>query len=499
MPSNTRKDVKFSNKNEIKSIKSKTKEFLCDRKNANCLVDIISLSESEEEEVILACIRAFYNIFSNLITHGSMYLERIPTTKDDVEDLSSEEQYRCWLRERYSDVSQRMLELITHQLSTVQELALCTLMKFVAAEGQNPLRKLSEKHLAFPAVLFEKLLLTLLSEEIELRPLIVRFQEFLEYDDVRYYAMKIAHKVLKEKPNHEQLDIYHGNVYALLEQLSLPATDEEKLINFMTKMPDTNASLKINTLRDQKKLFTSLWLEFLRKRLPTSLYKKVLVILHDKVMPYMTSPLLLSDFLTESYNIGGAVSLLALNGLFMLIHTYNLDYPDFYKKLYALFEPNVFHVKYRARFFHLADLFLTSTHLPAYLVAAFAKRLSRLALTVPPCGLLIILPFIYNLLIRHPSCRVLIHRPDTTKGEFTLLENTLQNHYHHEVAMWARKIEQPFPKLEFPLADVLDLTTDQMIEKEMKKKIKEVPVTFEAPYGLLGNKEHRLQDYWALE
>ncbi len=37
------------------------------------------------------------------------------------------------------------------------------------------------------------------------------------------------------------------------------------------------------------------------------------------------------------------------------------DYPDFYNKLYALLEPSVFHVKYRARFFFLTDLFLTST------------------------------------------------------------------------------------------------------------------------------------------
>ena len=51
------------------------------------------------------------------------------------------------------------------------------------------------------------------------------------------------------------------------------------------------------------------------------------------------------------------------------------------------------------------------SHLPAYLVAAFAKRLSRLALTAPPEALLMVLPFICNLLRRHPACRVLVHRP----------------------------------------------------------------------------------------
>lgn len=57
------------------------------------------------------------------------------------------------------------------------------------------------------------------------------------------------------------------------------------------------------------------------------------------------------------------------------------------------------------------------SHLPAYLVAAFAKRLARLALTAPPTALLIMLPFIYNLLRRHPSCRLLLHKPGMEDGE----------------------------------------------------------------------------------
>lgn len=37
------------------------------------------------------------------------------------------------------------------------------------------------------------------------------------------------------------------------------------------------------------------------------------------------------------------------------------EYPNFYQKLYGLLDPSIFHVKYRARFFHLADLFLSSS------------------------------------------------------------------------------------------------------------------------------------------
>lgn len=72
------------------------------------------------------------------------------------------------------------------------------------------------------------------------------------------------------------------------------------------------------------------------------------------------SPLRLADFLTDSYRIGGVISLLSLNGLFLLMQDYNLEYPEFYPRLYALLQPQVFHAKYRQRFFRLLDLFLSS-------------------------------------------------------------------------------------------------------------------------------------------
>ena len=102
-----------------------------------------------------------------------------------------------------------------------------------------------------------------------------------------------------------------------------------------------------------------------------------------QVIPFLPRPLLLTDFLLTSYSVGGAISLLALSSVYTLISQHNLEFPQFYIKLYQLFAPEVMHVKYRARFFHLSSLFLSSTHLPEYLVAAFVKRLARLCLTAP--------------------------------------------------------------------------------------------------------------------
>lgn len=47
--------------------------------------------------------------------------------------------------------------------------------------------------------------------------------------------------------------------------------------------------------------------------------------------------------------------------------------------------------------------------LPAQLVAAFIKRMARLGLSSPPASIVIIIPLIYNLLKRHPTCMQLIH------------------------------------------------------------------------------------------
>eukprot|EP00455_Lapot_gusevi_P042590 TRINITY_DN5067_c0_g1_i6.p1 TRINITY_DN5067_c0_g1~~TRINITY_DN5067_c0_g1_i6.p1 ORF type:complete len:688 (+),score=207.95 TRINITY_DN5067_c0_g1_i6:112-2175(+) len=177
----------------------------------------------------------------------------------------------------------------------------------------------------------------------------------------------------------------------------------------------------------QHRMLARVWLAFLKLPLPMSVYKTVLLKLPTHLLPLLqntsgahhqkefsnssTSPLLLADFLTDSYNLGGVISLLSLHGLFILMQDYNLDYPNFYNKLYALLQPHVFHAKYRQRFFKLLDTFLSSTYIPVYLVAAFIKRLCYLCLTAPPSASYYAMALIFNLIRRHPATLPLIHRP----------------------------------------------------------------------------------------
>ena len=185
------------------------------------------------------------------------------------------------------------------------------------------------------------------------------------------------------------------------------------------------------------------------------------------------------DFLTDSFNVGGSTSLLSLSGLFYLIQQKNLDYPQFYQKLYSLLDPNTLHSKHRSRFFRLLNTFLASTHLPAALVASFVKRLARLSLFAPPSGIVVVVPCIYNLLKSHPSCTFMIHRisevdhdegmrddpfrqeqPDpmeTDALESSLWEiEMLQSHYHPNVATIAKIISEQFTKQAYDPEDFLD-------------------------------------------
>jgi U3 small nucleolar RNA-associated protein 19 len=91
------------------------------------------------------------------------------------------------------------------------------------------------------------------------------------------------------------------------------------------------------------------------------------------VLPNVANPLRFADFFMSAYNHTGVVSILALDGLFLLMTEGGLEYPDFYKQLYKLITPSLFYVKYRIKFFRLLDKCLSRNEmLPAHVIAAFA-------------------------------------------------------------------------------------------------------------------------------
>ncbi|KAF7658708.1 hypothetical protein LDENG_00008550 [Lucifuga dentata] len=491
-------------------LNSKVEKIIESRKNANDIFDILECLQSEKEKDVASAINACSKLFCTLLERRDLFLGKLPE-EDEVMSggYSAEEKYRMFIRHRYNSCVEMLLEHLGHELHGVKESALCCLMKFAAGEGQHPLEDLDwSEHYSFPRELIQAVVDRLLSKTADASLLISRFQQFLEMEDIRYYVMSsIRENVGKvmDKNKGAVVPIYQNNVLTLMSNISIPSQESE-LTNFMVKQEAKHKDWKAAKLNEHKRVFERMWLVFLKYKLPSNMYKKILIILHDSILPHMSKPALMIDFLTAAYEVGGAISLLALNGLFVLIHQHNLDYPDFYKKLYNLLEPSVFHVKYRARFFHLANLFLSSSHLPVYLVAAFVKRLARLALTAPPAPLLIVLPFIYNLIRRHPTCRVLIHKPsaedepledpylmdEEDPAECRALESslweikTLQKHYHPDVAKAAMLINTPLSEQEDDISDLLEITAYELMERDLKEtRTKSIPLEFETATQLL--------------
>lgn len=146
-----------------------------------------------------------------------------------------------------------------------------------------------------------------------------------------------------------------------------------------------------------------------------------------------------------------------------------------------MFEPEIFHTKFKARLFYLADIFLSSSHLPENLVAAFVKRLARLSLVAPPQDIVTIIYFIGNLILRHPGLKRLICHPignETPQDPYIMDERdpiqsnalesslweiaSLQQHLIPSVAQAAKIIHNPLPKGEYNLSNYLEINENDV-------------------------------------
>lgn len=146
-----------------------------------------------------------------------------------------------------------------------------------------------------------------------------------------------------------------------------------------------------------------------------------------------------------------------------------------------MFEPEIFHTKFKARLFYLADIFLSSSHLPENLVAAFGKRLARLSLVAPPQDVVIIIYFIGNLILRHPGLKRLISHPignEIPQDPFVMDERDpvqsnaldssfweisyLQQHSVPSVVQAAKIIFNPLPKAEWSLSNFLEINENDV-------------------------------------
>ena len=247
------------------------------------------------------------------------------------------------------------------------------------------------------------------------------------------------------------------------------------------------------------------WLAILKLPLSKRSLKKILQFLPSHVLNRVSKPLLFSDFFMNSYGNGGLTAILALEGLFLLITKHNLEYPQFYKQLYACISPRSISSKYRDTFFELLGKCLNNSLLPAHIVAAFSKRLLRSSLQSPPATILFVLALVSNLLRKHPEMLCLVHRderemedpfdadtddPEESRALFSSLWelSALSRHYYPPIVTLSKSLGRE-EELKAPLhnlsSDFVGHSYKSMFEQERKRKRKHAtPVTFNEPSGL---------------
>ncbi|KAE8148411.1 CBF/Mak21 family-domain-containing protein [Aspergillus avenaceus] len=464
------------------------------RKHYNNIAKLISMLNVDNgaSDPNLAVAVSLCRVFSRLIAGGDL-----TETNGAAEN---EKLIAAWLKERCREYQKALSAILREGDASAQLTALTLCMRLV---NERATHMPHEDTQVWLSGIFKNIIEAVVQAP-EAEALRTEFLEKFakQYEDVQYYTFLQIAEIAESTTAPKTLD----TLITILSAIDSAPSQDHEYKTFYVKNSKKNK--KLTSINSHKKRAQDAWLSVLRNPSITQSQRKTLLrIMVHNIEPWFSRPELLMDFLTDSYNVGGATSLLALSGLFYLIQEKNLDYPQFYRKLYSLLDASLLHSKHRSRFFRLMNTFLASTHLPSSLIASFIKRLARLALSAPPTAIVAIVPFIYNLLRNHPTCTFMLHRevrdaefkalldaegmndpydwdePDPTRTnaiESSLWEiQSLQHHYHPNVAAIARIISEQFTKLFYNLEDFLDYTYQGMVQAELgtePKPMKRIPV-----------------------
>ncbi|KAF3985868.1 hypothetical protein FT663_02115 [Candidozyma haemuli var. vulneris] len=463
--------------------------------------------EDSETDSVEAALNGLSKAFQFLIMHRMM-----DQTKDEKKNIVA-----SWIKDKYEKFRAYLCWLVNTRLaeeSKLQTEAVTIFLDLVKEE--------TEVRNAFAIDTYQELVHALVSSNAGTglrNPVIYAFfVHYLEYEDlqVNFFHDALAEKLEEwsglEGPTKDRI---FSNFFAFLSD-QLLEEDEEDSGNF------TSAEPVSDDYKGFKENFQKCFLAAVRMPdLSADQYKLMLNSMPRCILPYLSSPASLMDFLTDSFDQeeDEIVPLLVINSLWELMKEYNLEYPDFFTKLYSLLTPSLLYTRYRARFFRSLDLFLSSTHLSANLVASFIKKLARLAISASAPGVVIVFPFIYNLLKRHPSCMILLQNsegkqnPDY-KDTFDEKEKnplktgalgsslweleTLQSHYHPNIATLAKIFSEPFRKPSYNMEDFLDWTYKSLLDSEEKRKYKGLAALEYEEWETLFGKENAFVEGWEL-
>uniref|UniRef100_A0A914V264 CCAAT-binding factor domain-containing protein n=1 Tax=Plectus sambesii TaxID=2011161 RepID=A0A914V264_9BILA len=377
------------------------------------------------------------------------------------------------------------------------------------------------------------------SSELSRKAIKALSDALLFYEDIKMLVIKALLNYLTSVNEETPAESMLENVFNLLREMPAPVAKKRKFVAcYFNASRNVGKQLKY---KQMQKLYQTVWFAYLKFEHPPSVLKALLPFLAETVMPIVPEPHLLVDFFIRSSQLGDPYSVLALSGIFNLMVKHNFDYPNFYGEVYALTKYPICYSSHRVRFFELLDIFLSSTHLPSYLVAGFVKRLSRMALLAPLETVEPLLTLIRNMLVRHPDIQTLYHRSEPVTVEqdpynvdepdlklsgaldSSLWEiKTLQQHWFLDAAKRANFIDKGMAHMEssvrwksgddiwqrqmdkkFGVHQEMDeegegkrMEPDQDEDPEQEAPLGPVPTTFLPPKSLFRDGAFAFGDYW---
>ncbi|KAJ3083512.1 hypothetical protein HDU99_009005, partial [Rhizoclosmatium hyalinum] len=312
------------------------------------LLDLMLLDQNRKHSTIHAAAAAASHVFSKLIERGDFRV--VPTASEP------EKKVLAWLKDHLEVYTDRLADLLSCDEPALQTFSVDCFLKITRAESTA--LALAEKNSAewtFGNSTYLKFVRCLCSKKSSSASTTDLTRHVLgllnSWDDLKLYFFRNLEKVCKTHA--PQIDI--SIVFDILSQLqpfeeltgdnwvtaeglgakkaaSIAASKKRKRPVNEDEFDDDNdeddeedsSKIPPQSKGAHKRGCSEAWLGYLKIPMTVEIYKKVLLVIHKTVIPQLTQPTLLIDFLTDSYNAGGAISLLALNGLFTLIHEHNL-------------------------------------------------------------------------------------------------------------------------------------------------------------------------------
>ncbi|KAJ3442744.1 nucleolar complex protein 4 [Anaeramoeba flamelloides] len=360
-----------------KKIKRIKRNIIKSNKNANQIFDLHKyLKLTNDDPGVFSSLQALKQIFLHYLKEKKLIFAS-SVSESGLEPDSAERKFNEWVTQQFARFTKQLLVLLDHKEPGIQIPSLTALITFL------PYHDVESKYC--DSIMAKLIALKNLNEHLE-----TKLKDVVSPTLVSRFLIISLTRTLKKKESFSNKEL--NMAWNLLLKLQ-PANTKE---------------------------FTNCVFAFLSYNFNKALLKDVLSHLDRLILPRIENPILLMDFLLSAFKRGKFLSILALQGIFVLITRHNLDFPDYYSKLYSLLTIPLFVLKNEQinSFFILLDQSLSTIMMPEYMAAAFLKRLARIALHSPPDSCLLILGLVGNILIRHPGTLILLHDRTGRKGTF---------------------------------------------------------------------------------